>query len=363
MEIGIIGLPNSGKSTLFKALTNNDVLIDLFPFSTVNPNIGVVEVPDERIKKISEFINPKKIVPANISFIDLAGLVKGASKGEGLGNKFLSEARRADSLIEVVRCFEESRVPHIEGRVDPINDIEIIHLEIAISDFEIVQKNLEKIDHSYKSGKKELKNEYEALKFAKESLNKGLWLNELKFPKEFLEIYKKYNLLTIKPLLIIANVNEEYFIGEESKLVDDFCEYCKSKNFKYVIASLKLELEIKNIDEIERKSFLKELNLEDMILNKIIVESYKTLNLITFFTIASEILEAHPIKRGTLAPQAAGKIHTDLEKGFIKAEVFNYQDLLRVKSIHELREKGLIKIEGKEYEIKDGDIVYFKFIH
>lgn len=361
MEIGIIGLPNSGKSTLFKALTNNDVLIDLFPFSTVNPNIGVVEVPDERIKKISEFINPKKIIPANISFIDLAGLVKGASKGEGLGNKFLSETRRADSLLEVVRCFEENRVPHIEGRLDPINDIEIIHLEIAISDFEIVQKNLEKIEHSYKSGIKELRNEYEALKFAKESLNKGLWLNELKFPKEFLEVYKKYNLLTIKPLLIIANVNEEYFIGEESKLVNEFCKYCESKNFKYIIASLKLELEIKNIDETERKSFLKELNLEDMILNKIIKESYKTLDLITFFTIANNILEAHPIKRGTLAPQAAGKIHTDFEKGFIKAEVFNFQDLLRVKSIHELREKGLIKIEGKEYEIKDGDIVYFKF--
>lgn len=361
MEIGIIGLPNSGKSTLFKALTNNDVLIDLFPFSTVNPNIGVVEVPDERIKKISEFINPKKIIPANISFIDLAGLVKGASKGEGLGNKFLSETRRADSLLEVVRCFEDNRVPHIEGRLDPINDIEIINLEIAISDFEIVQKNLEKIEHSYKSGIKELKNEYEALKFAKEILNKGLWLNELKFPKEFLEVYKKYNLLTIKPLLIIANVNEEYFIGEESKLVNEFCKYCESKNFNYVIASLKLELEIKNIDEIERKSFLKELNLEDMILNKIIRESYKTLDLITFFTIANNILEAHPIKRGTLAPQAAGKIHTDFEKGFIKAEVFNFQDLLRVKSIHELREKGLIKIEGKEYEIKDGDIVYFKF--
>lgn len=361
MEIGIIGLPNSGKSTLFKALTNNDVLIDLFPFSTVNPNIGVVEVPDERIKKISEFINPKKIIPANISFIDLAGLVKGASKGEGLGNKFLSETRRADSLLEVVRCFEDNRVPHIEGRLDPIDDIEIIHLEIAISDFEIVQKNLEKIEHSYKSGIKELKNEYEALKFAKEILNKGLWLDELKFPKEFLEIYKKYNLLTIKPLLIIANVNEEFFIGEESNLVNEFCKYCESKNFKYVIASLKLELEIKNIDENERRSFLKELNLEDMILNKIIKESYKTLDLITFFTIANNILEAHPIKRGTLAPQAAGKIHTDFEKGFIKAEVFNFQDLLRVKSIHELREKGLIKIEGKEYEIKDGDIIYFKF--
>lgn len=361
MEIGIIGLPNSGKSTLFKALTNNDVLIDLFPFSTVNPNIGVVEVPDERIKKISEFINPKKIIPANISFIDLAGLVKGASKGEGLGNKFLSETRRADSLLEVVRCFEDNRVPHIEGRLDPINDIEIINLEIAISDFEIVQKNLEKIEHSYKSGIKELKNEYEALKFAKEILNKGLWLNELKFPKEFLEVYKKYNLLTIKPLLIIANVNEEYFIGEESKLVNEFCKYCESKNFNYVIASLKLELEIKNIDETERESFLKELNLEEMILNKIIRESYKTLDLITFFTIANNILEAHPIKRGTLAPQAAGKIHTDFEKGFIKAEVFNFQDLLRVKSIHELREKGLVKIEGKEYEIKDGDIVYFKF--
>jgi len=361
MEIGIIGLPNSGKSTLFKALTGNDILIDIFPFSTVNPNIGVVEVPDERILKISEYIKPKEIKYATIKFIDLAGLVKGASKGEGLGNKFLSETRRADGLLEVVRCFEDDRVPHIEGRLDPINDIEIIHLEIAISDFEIVQKNFEKIDHSYKSGIKELKNEYEALKFAKENLNKDLWLNEVEYPYEFSEIYKKYNLLTIKPLIIIANVNEEYFIGEESDYVKKFIEYCQKKNYKFIIASLKLELEIKNLSASEKEVFLKEINLEETILNKIIKESYNILDLITFFTYANDILEAHSIKRGTLAPQAAGKIHTDFEKGFIKAEVFNYQDLLRVQSIHELKEKGFIKIEGRGYEIKDGDIVYFKF--
>ncbi|MGB9843106.1 MAG: redox-regulated ATPase YchF [Caldisericia bacterium] len=361
MEIGIIGLPNSGKSTLFKALTGNDILIDLFPFSTVNPNIGVVEVPDERIKKISEYIKPKEIIYATIKFIDLAGLVKGASKGEGLGNKFLSETRRGDGLLEVVRCFEDDRVPHIEGKLDPINDIEIIHLEITISDFEIVQKNLEKVEHSYKSGIKELKNEFEALTFAKENLSKGIWLNEVKYPKEFSEIYKKYNLLTIKPLFIIANVNEEYFIGEESEYLKKFIEYCNNKNYKFMIASLKLELEIKNLTDSERENFLKEINLKETILNKIIRESYNTLDLITFFTYANDILEAHPIKRGTLAPQAAGKIHTDFEKGFIKAEVFNFQDLLRVQSIHELKEKGLIKIEGREYEIKDGDLVYFKF--
>lgn len=361
MEIGIIGLPNSGKSTLFKALTGNDILIDLFPFSTVNPNIGVVEVPDERINKISEYTNPKKIIAATIKFIDLAGLVKGASKGEGLGNKFLSETRKADGLLEVVRCFEDNRVPHIEGVIDPINDISIIHLEVAISDFEIVSKNFEKVDHSYRSGVKELKLEYEALKFAKETLNKGLWLNEVKFPKEFLEIYKKYNLLTIKPLIIIANVNEEYFIGEESELVKKLEDFCLERNYKLIIASLKLELEIKELENSERETFLKEIGLKEPILNLIIRESYKTLDLITFFTIANDILEAHPIKRGTLAPEAAGKIHTDFEKGFIKAEVFNYQDLLRVKSLHELKEKGLIKIEGREYEIKDGDIVYFRF--
>lgn len=361
MEIGIIGLPNSGKSTLFKALTGNDIKIDLFPFSTVNPNIGVVEVPDERLEKISEFVKPKKIIKANIKFIDLAGLVKNASKGEGLGNKFLSETRRADSLIEVVRCFEDNRVPHIEGRINPINDIEIIHLEIAFSDYEIIEKNFEKIEHSYKSGIKEIKLEYESLKFAKEILSKGIWLNEINYPKEFIEVYKKYNLLTIKPLLLIANVNEEYFIGEESNFVKSFIDYCNEKNYKFIIASLKLEVELKELNREEREKFLKDIGLEDTILKTIIKEAYKTLDLITFFTIANDILEAHPVKRGTLAPQAAGKIHSDFEKGFIKAEVFNYNDIFRVKSLNELKEKGLIKIEGREYEIKDGDIVYFRF--
>ncbi|MDI6861444.1 MAG: redox-regulated ATPase YchF [Caldisericia bacterium] len=360
MEIGIIGLPNSGKSTLFKALTGNDVVINLFPFSTVNPNIGVVHVPDERLEILSKFIKPTKTIPTSIKFIDLAGLVKNAHKGEGLGNKFLSETRRADGLLEVVRCFEEKNVPHVEGNIDPVRDIEIIHIEIALSDFEIVEKNFEKIDHAYRSGNKELKLEFEALSFAKENLKKGVWLNEINYPSEFNEIYKKYNLLTIKPLIIIANVGDEDIFNGESENFKKLKEYSQNKKYKLLKVSLKIELELSEMEEEERKEFLKELNLKERVLDTIIKESYKILDLITFFTYANNIVQAWSIKRGTNVKEAAGKIHSDFEKGFVKAEVFNIEDLKKVNSLNELREKGLIKIEGKEYIVKDGDVIYYK---
>lgn len=360
MEIGIIGLPNSGKSTLFKALTGNDIVINLFPFSTVNPNFGVVHVPDERLELLSKFIKPEKIIPTSIKFIDLAGLVKNAHKGEGLGNKFLSETRRADGLLEVVRCFEEKNVPHVEGSIDPIRDIEIIHLEIALSDFEIVEKNFEKIDHSYRSGNKELKLEYESLSFAKETLKKGIWLNEVNYPHEFNEIYKKYNLLTINPLIIIGNVGDEDIFYGESEYFKNLKKYCEDKKYKLLKVPLKIELELSEMEQSEREALLNELNLKERVLDKIIKESYKILDLITFFTYANNIVQAWSIKKGTNVKEAAGKIHTDFEKGFVKAEVFNIEDLKKVNSIHELRDKGLIKIEGKEYIVKDGDVIYFK---
>ncbi len=360
MEIGIIGLPNSGKSTLFKALTGNDVVINLFPFSTVNPNIGIVPVLDERLDLLAKYIKHEKIIPATIKFIDLAGLVKNAHKGEGLGNKFLSETRRADGLVEVVRCFEEKNVPHVEGSIDPVRDIEIIHIEIALSDFEIVEKNFEKIDHAYRSGHKDLKLEYEALSFAKENLKKGLWLNELNYPKEFNEIYKKYNLLTIKPLILIGNVGDEDIFNGESENFKKLKDYAQSKGYKLLKISLKFEVELLELNELERESLLKDLNIKEKVLDKLIKESYNLLDLITFFTYANNIIQAWSIKKGANAKEAAGKIHTDFEKGFVKAEVFNIEDLKKVNSIHELREKGLIKIEGKEYIVKDGDIIYFK---
>lgn len=360
MEIGIIGLPNSGKSTLFKALTGNDVIINLFPFSTVNPNVGVVPVPDERLLILSNYIKPEKIIPTTIKFIDLAGLVKNAHKGEGLGNKFLSETRRADGLVEVVRCFEEKNVPHVEGSIDPVRDIEIIHIEIALSDFEIVEKNFEKIDHAYRSGQKDLKLEYEALKFAKENLEKGVWLNEINYTKEFNEVYKKYNLLTIKPLILIANVGDDEVFNGESESFKKLKEYSLSKGYKLLKTSLKLELELSELSESEREQLLKDLNLKERVLDTLIRESYNLLDLITFFTYANNIVQAWSIKRGSNAKEAAGKIHTDFEKGFVKAEVFNIEDLKKVNTIHELREKGLIKIEGKEYIVKDGDVIFFK---
>jgi GTP-binding protein YchF len=360
MEIGIIGLPNSGKSTLFKALTGNDVVINLFPFSTVNPNIGIVPVLDERLDLLAKYIKHEKLIPATIKFIDLAGLVKNAHKGEGLGNKFLSETRRADGLVEVVRCFEEKNVPHVEGSIDPVRDIEIIHIEIALSDFEIVEKNFEKIDHAYRSGHKDLKLEYEALSFAKENLKKGLWLNELNYPKEFNEIYKKYNLLTIKPLILIGNVGDEDIFNGESENFKKLKDYAQSKGYKLLKISLKFEVELLELNELERESLLKDLNIKEKVLDKLIKESYNLLDLITFFTYANNIIQAWSIKKGANAKEAAGKIHTDFEKGFVKAEVFNIEDLKKVNSIHELREKGLIKIEGKEYIVKDGDVIYFK---
>lgn len=360
MEIGIIGLPNSGKSTLFKALTGNDIVINLFPFSTVDPNFGVVHVPDERLEILSKFIKPEKVIPTSIKFIDLAGLVKNAHKGEGLGNKFLSETRRADGLLEVVRCFEEKNVPHVEGSIDPVRDIEIIHLEIALSDFEIVEKNFEKIDHAYRSGNKELKLEYDALSFAKETLKKGLWLNEINYPHEFNDIYKKYNLLTIKPLIIIANVGDEDIFNGESEYFKNLKKYCEEKKYKLLKVPLKIELELSEMEQSEREVLLNELNLKERVLDTIIKESYKILDLITFFTYANNIVQAWSIKKGTNVKEAAGKIHTDFEKGFVKAEVFNIEDLKKVNSIHELRDKGLIKIEGKEYIVKDGDVIYFK---
>lgn len=360
MEIGIIGLPNSGKSTLFKALTGNNIVINLFPFSTVDPNFGVVHVPDERLEILSKFIKPEKVIPTSIKFIDLAGLVKNAHKGEGLGNKFLSETRRADGLLEVVRCFEEKNVPHVEGSIDPVRDIEIIHLEIALSDFEIVEKNFEKIDHAFRSGNKELKLEYESLSFAKETLKKGLWLNEVNYPHEFNEIYKKYNLLTIKPLIIIANVGDEDIFNGESEYFKNLKKYCEEKKYKLLKVPLKIELELSEMEQSEREVLLNELNLKERVLDTIIKESYKILDLITFFTYANNIVQAWSIKKGTNVKEAAGKIHTDFEKGFVKAEVFNIEDLKKVNSIHELRDKGLIKIEGKEYIVKDGDVIYFK---
>lgn len=360
MEIGIIGLPNSGKSTLFKALTGNDIVINLFPFSTVDPNFGVVHVPDERLELLSRFIKPEKIIPTSIKFIDLAGLVKNAHKGEGLGNKFLSETRRADGLLEVVRCFEEKNVPHVEGSIDPVRDIEIIHLEIALSDFEIVEKNFEKIDHAYRSGNKDLKLEYEALFLAKETLKKGTWLNEVNYPHEFNEIYKKYNLLTIKPLIIIGNVGDEDIFNGESEYFKNLKNYCEGKKYKLLKVPLKIELELSEMEQSEREALLNELNLKERVLDTIIKESYKILDLITFFTYANNIVQAWSIKKGTNVKEAAGKIHTDFEKGFVKAEVFNIEDLKKVNSIHELKDKGLIKIEGKEYIVKDGDVIYFK---
>lgn len=360
MEIGIIGIPNSGKSTLFKALTGNDIIINLFPFSTVDPNFGVVHIPDERLVLLSKFIKTEKIIPTSIKFIDLAGLVKNAHKGEGLGNKFLSETRRADGLLEVVRCFEEKNVPHVEGSIDPIRDIEIIHLEIALSDFEIVEKNFEKIDHAYRSGNKDLKLEYEALSFAKETLKKGTWLNEVNYPHEFNEIYKKYNLLTIKPLIIIGNVGDEDIFNGESEYFKNLKKYCEEKKYKLLKVPLKIEHELSEMEQSEREALLNELNLKERVLDTIIKESYKILDLITFFTYANNIVQAWSIKKGTIAKEAAGKIHTDFEKGFVKAEVFNIEDLKKVNSIHELRDKGLIKIEGKEYIVKDGDVIYFK---
>ncbi len=357
LRIGIVGLPNVGKSTLFNALTKSGIEAENYPFCTIDPNIGIVEVPDQRLLQIDELINSKKIIKTAIEFVDIAGLVKGASQGEGLGNKFLSNIRNVDAIIHVVRCYENENVTHVEGSINPQRDIEIIETELILKDIETVTKRIEKIKREVKAGRKLQENKL--LETLLAHLNDGHNLNKLNIEDELM---KELNLLTDKPILFVINVSEEDVMpSNKSTELEQLHAYLNNRNENYINICSSLEQEISNLDEIEQKEYLQEFGVEEPVLNSLIRKAYKMLSLHTFFTAGPQEIRAWTINLNDTAYDAAGKIHTDFQKGFIKAEVYHFSNLLKYKNELGVKEAGLIKQEGKEYIVKDGDIMLFKF--
>ncbi len=361
MKLGIVGLPNVGKSTLFNSITKAGAECANYPFCTIEPNVGVVPVPDERLDNLAKMYNPQKVTHAVIEFVDIAGLVKGASKGEGLGNKFLSHIRETDAIVEVVRCFENSNIVHVDGSIDPIRDIETINLELIFSDIETVNKRLDKAKKNLKADKK-YQEEIDLLEKIKETLEKGISARALEFNDDEKILVKDMFLLTTKPILYIANVSEEQLENAQNdEMVLKVKEYAKKENAEVIPLCVKIEEELSGLEDEDKKEMLEAMGLDESGLDKVIKKSYDLLGLMSFLTAGEPEVRAWTIKKGTKAPQAAGKIHSDIERGFIKAEVVSYDDLMREGSMLQAREKGLVRQEGKEYIMQDGDIVLFKF--
>ena len=362
LKAGIVGLPNVGKSTLFNAITKKNILAANYPFATIEPNVGVVVVPDERLTTLNNLYKPKSLVPTTFEFTDIAGLVKGASTGEGLGNKFLSHIREVDAIVEVVRCFDDKQITHVEGKIDPIRDIEIINVELILSDLEIIQNRINKIGKKADMTKdKEVILEVNTLKKCEQALLENIPLRKLEFEEDELNVIKNFNLITLKPIIYAANVSEEDAAANENQYTKLVEEYAQKENSLVITMCAKVESELSELEDEDKKTFLLELGIKESGLDKLITATYKLLGLETFFTAGTDEVRAWTFKKGMKAPECAGIIHTDFQKGFIKAEVMSYEDLVEYNDEKAVKEAGKLRLEGKEYLMKDGDIWYFRF--
>ena len=362
LTAGIVGLPNVGKSTLFNAITKQEILTANYPFATIDPNVGTVIVPDKRVEELEKIYEPERTIPTTFEFTDIAGLVKGASTGEGLGNKFLSHIREVDAVVEVVRCFDDKDIIHVDGSVDPIRDIEIINLELVFSDLEIIDNRINKIAKKAQTSKnKDDITEYNLLLKIKENLESNIPIRKVELTTDEKKILSGFNLITAKPIIYVANVSETDLISEENEYVKKVKEYAKKEKTEVVTICAKIESELSELELEEKTEFLKELGIEESGLSSLIKSTYSLLGLATYFTVGSDEVKAWTFKKGMKAPECAGIIHTDFQKGFIRAEVISYNDLMKYGTELKVKENGKMRLEGKEYIMQDGDICHFRF--
>lgn len=362
LTAGIVGLPNVGKSTLFNAITQAGAESANYPFCTIDPNVGIVEVPDSRLNKLTELVQPKKTVPTVFEFTDIAGIVKGASKGEGLGNKFLSHIRQVDAICQVVRCFEDENITHVSGKVDPISDIETINLELVLADYETIEKRIERVGKLARQKDKDAVAEFSILERLKDAFENSQPARTVEFTEEEMKLVKTLHLLTIKPMLYVANVGEDDVMDpSDNEYVKRVREFAAIDNAEVIVVCAKIEAEISELEDDEKKVFLQELGIEESGLDQLIRATYHLLGLATYFTAGVQEVRAWTFKKGMKAPQCAGVIHTDFERGFIRAETVSYEDLLQNGSMNAAREAGRVRLEGKEYIVQDGDVMHFRF--